>query len=199
MTAGALPQFLRGTCFISLASGALVPLCAFFLAIAIGVLLRTAYDIWEPLPLRDVREGGRAMLQWLGTLTLGILVFGGLHALSGTLLPPADAQGEMLRGAIGAAGMALAMRAIIRIQIGMFTPERAPTLGLDPEHMIPTERDVLMPDAPVATPAPRTPPPEGFLRHSNVPQFLIGVVLLGLAYNGWKTDSLCLFRLPGAP
>jgi hypothetical protein len=56
-----------------------------------------------------------------------------------------------------------------------------------------------MPDAPVATPAPSTPPPEGFLRHSNVPQFLIGVVLLGLAYNGWKTDSLCLFRLPGAP
>jgi hypothetical protein len=199
MTGSTLPQFLRGACIISLASGALVPLCAFYLAIAIGVLLRTAYDIWDPLPLRDVREGGRLMLQWFGTLTLGILLFGALHVSAGTVLPPADALGEMLRGAVGAAGLALAIRAIIRIQIGMFTPDRAPTLGLEPEHMIPTELDVVMPDAPVAVAAPSVAPPEGFLKHSNVPQFLIGVVLVGLAYHGWKTDSLCLFRLPGSP
>ena len=194
-----LPQWLRGYCVIAIVPVALVPLTAGFLAIAAGIILRSVYDWWHPLPPRDMREGGRLILQWASVLGLALLLYGCLQYLAGSVLPPPDKLGPVLRVAIGCSGAALALRALIRMQIAMFTPAPAHTLGVDPSQMILTEIEVDAPHLALAATHSDVAADTSFLRRSNVPGFLIGVVLLGSAITGWNTASLCLLRLPGSP
>jgi hypothetical protein len=194
-----LPEFLRGYCVLGLAPGSLVPLTAGFLAVTTGVILRSGYDWWHPLPPRDMREGGRLILQWGSVLGLGLLLYGSLQYLAGSLLPPPDKFGPALRAAIGCSGLALGLRALIRMQIAMFTPAEAHTLGVDPSQMTLTEIEMDAPHLALAAAPSDVAADTSFLRCSNVPSFLIGVVLLGSAITGWNTASLCLLRLPGSP
>jgi hypothetical protein len=195
-----LPDWLRDYCLLSLSPGAFLPLSAAFLAVASGIALRAAYDIRDPLPVRDPREHGRLLLQ--GTLTIGLagVLFFVLQMLAGVVLPMPDRMGGLLRTAIGITGVALAVRALWRIQIAMFTPLAPPPLGADPALMIPTEADMVSTDLPLAmTPTFAAPPQTGWLRRSNVPPFMLGVLLAGFAFEGWHTSSLCLLRIPTAP
>ena len=195
--ASQLPEWMRGVCLLGLAPGALVPLTAVVLAIASGLVLRSFYDLLHPLPPRSLHESGRLMLQWAIVFGLAVLLFYALNNLAGQILPAPDKLGPLFRVSVGVCGALLALRAVLRMQFAIFAPPPAPTIGLVPELMVPTEIEADAARLSLSMPHGDVAPTPSFWRHSNLPSFLAGVVLLGAALTGWNTASLCLLKLPG--
>jgi hypothetical protein len=190
-----LPPFLRGACVASLAPGALLPITSLTAGLASSVLLRSAYDLANPMPVGDERETGRHLLQWCQSVGLTALIWITLANLAGIwFVPKPDDLGPWLQCALALYGAALAVRSLIRMQVKSWRPT-------EQSSAIIPELDARLPvDGPDAPPMPKLDPmapSRNALWRSNVPGFVIGLLLLIIAIDGWRMDSLCLARLPG--
>ncbi len=188
-----LPDFLRGACLAPLAPGALVPITAFAAAAACSVVLRSAFDLAQPIPVGDEREGGRLLLQMGFVIGLTTLLYFVLMRFAGTaLLPAPDEFGPLLRWSFGYLGGAMALRALVRMQITLFRAPDHTTPSLVVETAGLPAEDMGAPQMLLERPEPD----HRVVSKSNFPAFAIGVLLLAVALQGWKMNSLCLFRLP---
>jgi len=190
-----LPPFLRGVCVAALAPGALLPITSLTAGLASSVFLRSAYDLANPLPVGDERETGRHLLQWCQVVGLTALIWIALANLAGVwLVPKPDKLGPSLQCALAIYGASLAVRSLVRMQVKLWRPT-------EQRSSIIPELDSRLPvDGPDAPPMPKLDPivpGRSFLWRSNFPGFVIGLLLLAIALDGWKMDSLCLARLPG--
>jgi hypothetical protein len=191
-----LPDMLRGACLAQLPDTSMVPVTAFVAALSGGVVLRNVYDVRQPLPLGDPREGGRLLLQWCLTIGLTPLLFFALNFLCSIGWAPApDKLGSWLRVCLGVYGVVLATRSLLRVQQAIYAREPALTPSIpEVDRRAPVEEVDALP--PMLT-LERSEPEPRIISTSNIPAFVVGALLMAIALVGWNTNSLCLLRLPG--
>jgi hypothetical protein len=183
-----------GLCLASLAPGSLVPITAFAAAAACGVVLRSVYDLANPIPVGDAREAGRLLGQWCMALGLFILLWLLLQALAGGwFAPDADDFGPVLRGVLVLTGAVLALRAVVRMQVKMWrTPHQ--TLRSIPEFDSRPQMEEVADWAPAKALEPMEPD-RPLVSRGDLPGFIAGVLLVTFALEGWDMHSLCLLHL----
>jgi hypothetical protein len=189
-----VPDMLRGACVMPLPPGALVPLTAFVAALFCGVVMRSAYDLGQPIPVGDERESGRHFLQWCMVMSFTVLLYLALKNMAGIAgVPAPDAFGPWLRAALFAYGGALAVRSLVRMQITMFRRDAVLTPSIpEVDRREPVEEVDALPPLPALE---RAEPEHRFVGGRNWPGFLIGALLVAVAAEGWDMQSLCLLRL----
>jgi hypothetical protein len=190
-----LPEMLRGACIAQLPDTSLVPVTAFVAALSGGVLIRSVYDVRQPLPVGDPREGGRLLLQWCLTIGLTPLLYFLLNILCTIAWAPAPGKlGPWLRVCVGVYGVVLATRSLLRVQQAIYAREPALTPSIpEVDRRAPVEEADALP--PMLT-LERSEPEPRMISTSNIPAFVVGALLLAISLVGWDTNSLCLFRLP---
>jgi hypothetical protein len=190
-----LPPLVRGACMATLPPGSLVPVTAVFAAVGCAIILRSAYDLANPIRVGDEREAGRHLLQWCLVPGLALLLGLSLNNLAGSrFVPPPDELGPWLLGAVAGDGALLALRSLVRMQIDMWTPAPSHSVII-PELVARISEE----DEAAAAPMPmldRREPDRGIVSRSNFPGLVFGAMLLGVAISGWNLRSLCLIRLP---
>jgi hypothetical protein len=193
-----LPAFLQNWCVLPLAPGSLVPVTALCLALAMGILLRSRYDLEHRIAVGHHQERMRLMLQGAATLGLFVVLLVVMYHLEGAwFCPLADRLGPLTRNCLGLLGFVLAARSLVRLRAAYRAPRPLAKIVFadmrpDPESgRIP---EGAMPDMPVVVPA-EAAPEGGRLQRGDMWALAGGMVLLGCAVVGWDASSLCLLRL----
>jgi hypothetical protein len=190
-----LPEMLRGVCIAELPEASMPQATAFAAALCGALVMRSALDVVQPMPVGDTREGGRLMLQWCLVVGLTPLLWFAINGLTDAGFAPASSRlGPWLRRCIGLYGALLAGRALLRAQATLYTREAALTPSIpEVDRRAPVEEVDALP--PMLT-LERAEPEPRMISGSNIPGFAVGALLLAIALVGWNMNSLCLFRLP---
>ena len=163
-------------------------LVGILLALTAGILVRTLFDLRHPVEIGDFAETERNETEWLMVAALTTLFWAVLAAFMwlGAITTPLQ-WAPWLQITLGFAGCALMLRALLRLQINMYTRPRNSSLGIEGEDSMRTASDMAI----LTTQFVARPGLLGTGQAGNLPGLLLGAMMVGLAVMALRTTGLC--------